>query len=127
MKTRIVQNKTERSGFRRGGSNAAQARAADVTGSSATTSTNGFRAYVSRRELVIFFALTYLIAWSTVPFGSFLAFSPAHVGNSRGADRRRLDGAGSARSARHSLASELDMVRGCDRPAALWSTRWPSV
>jgi membrane protease YdiL (CAAX protease family) len=26
--------------------------------------------------LVIFFALTYLIAWSTVPFGSFLAFSP---------------------------------------------------
>ena len=47
-----------------------------MTGSSATTPTNGFRAFVRRRELVIFFALTYLIAWSTLPFGSFLAFSP---------------------------------------------------
>ena len=47
-----------------------------VTGSSAATPTNGFRAFVRRRELVIFFALTYLIAWSTLPFGSFLAFSP---------------------------------------------------
>ena len=25
---------------------------------------------------MIFFALSYLIAWSTLPFGSFLAFSP---------------------------------------------------
>ena len=41
-----------------------------------TTPTNGFRAFVRRRELVIFFVLSYLIAWSTVPFGSFLAFSP---------------------------------------------------
>ena len=31
---------------------------------------------VRRYELVIFFALTYLIAWSTIPFGSFLAFAP---------------------------------------------------
>jgi hypothetical protein len=48
----------------------------DVTGSSAATPTNGFRAFVRRRELVIFFVLSYLIAWSTLPFGSFLAFAP---------------------------------------------------
>jgi membrane protease YdiL (CAAX protease family) len=75
MKTRIVQNEPndpvsgEAAGRLRG-------QTADVTGSSATTSTNGFRAFVRRRELVIFFVLSYLIAWSTVPFGSFLAFSP---------------------------------------------------
>jgi uncharacterized protein len=48
----------------------------DVKGSSAATPTNGFRAFVRRRELVIFFVLSYLIAWSTLPFGSFLAFAP---------------------------------------------------
>jgi hypothetical protein len=48
----------------------------DVTGSSAATPTNGFRAFVRRRELVIFFVLSYLIAWSTLPFGGFLAFAP---------------------------------------------------
>jgi membrane protease YdiL (CAAX protease family) len=48
----------------------------DVTGSSAATPTNGFRAFVRRRELVIFFVLSYLIAWSTLPFGGFLAFGP---------------------------------------------------
>jgi membrane protease YdiL (CAAX protease family) len=47
-----------------------------VRGSSAATPTNGFRAFVRRRELVIFFVLSYLIAWSTLPFGSFLAFAP---------------------------------------------------
>jgi len=31
---------------------------------------------VRRRELVIFFVLSYLIAWSGMPFGSFYAFSP---------------------------------------------------
>jgi CAAX protease family protein len=41
-----------------------------------STPTNGFRAFVRRYELVIFFALSYLIAWSGIPFGSFLAFSP---------------------------------------------------
>jgi hypothetical protein len=51
-------------------------RSVDVTGSSATIPTNGFRAFVRRRELVIFFALSYLIAWSTLPFGTFLAFAP---------------------------------------------------
>ena len=29
------------------------------------------RGFVRRYELVIFFALSYLIAWSTLPFGSF--------------------------------------------------------
>jgi uncharacterized protein len=48
----------------------------EVRGSSAATPTNGFRAFVRRRELVIFFALSYLIAWSTLPFGGFLAFGP---------------------------------------------------
>jgi membrane protease YdiL (CAAX protease family) len=48
----------------------------EVRGSSAATPTNGFRAFVRRRELVIFFVLSYLIAWSTLPFGSFLAFAP---------------------------------------------------
>ena len=48
----------------------------DVTGSSAATPTNGFRAFVRRRELVIFFVLSYLIAWSTLPLGGFLAFAP---------------------------------------------------
>jgi uncharacterized protein len=48
----------------------------DVGGSSATPPTNGFRAFVRRRELVIFFVLSYVIAWSTLPFGGFLAFGP---------------------------------------------------
>jgi hypothetical protein len=75
MKTRIVQNEPndpvsgEAAGRLRG-------QTADVTGSSATTTTNGFRAFVRRRELVIFFVLSYLIAWSTLPFGGFLAFAP---------------------------------------------------
>jgi membrane protease YdiL (CAAX protease family) len=38
--------------------------------------TNAIRAFVRRRELVIFFVLSYLIAWSGMPFGSFYAFSP---------------------------------------------------
>ncbi len=41
-----------------------------------TNGRNGFRALVRRYELVIFFVLSYLIAWSTTPFGSFLAFAP---------------------------------------------------
>jgi uncharacterized protein len=50
--------------------------AGDVGGSSAAPPTNGFRAFVRRRELVIFFVLSYVIAWSTLPFGGFLAFAP---------------------------------------------------
>ena len=89
----------------------------DVTGSSAATPTNGFRAFVRRRELVIFFALSYLIAWSTLPFGTFLAFAPLVSAIVVVADRRGLAGAGSAGSAHHSLAGELDLVRGCYRSA----------
>ena len=37
---------------------------------------NGFRGFVRRYEVVIFFALTYLIAWSTLPFGTFGAYAP---------------------------------------------------
>ena len=75
MKTRIVQSEPNdpTSGH---ASETPTRQTADVTGSSAAPPTNGFRTFVRRRELVIFFALTYLIAWSTVPFGSFLAFSP---------------------------------------------------
>ena len=73
MKTRIVQSEPNdpTSGH---ASVTPTGQTADVTGSSAATPTNGFRTFVRRRELVIFFALTYLIAWSTLPFGSFLAF-----------------------------------------------------
>jgi len=75
MKTRIVQN--EPNDPVQGEPSATPAgQANDITGSSATTPTNGFRAFVRRRELVIFFVLSYLIAWSTLPFGSFLAFAP---------------------------------------------------
>jgi CAAX protease family protein len=75
MKTRIVQD--EPNDPVSGGAAVTPAGGAtDRTGSSATTPTTGFRAFVRRRELVIFFVLSYLIAWSTVPFGSFLAFAP---------------------------------------------------
>jgi hypothetical protein len=35
-----------------------------------------FRAFVRRRELVIFFVLCYLIGWSTLPWGTFIAYAP---------------------------------------------------
>jgi membrane protease YdiL (CAAX protease family) len=75
MKTRIVQNEPNDPAPGKA-SVAPKGQSVDTTGSSATTPTSGFRTFVRRRELVIFFALSYLIAWSTVPFGSFLAFSP---------------------------------------------------
>jgi len=75
MKTRIVQNEPNDPAPGKA-SVAPKGQSVDTTGSSATTPTNGFRTFVRRRELVIFFVLSYLIAWSTVPFGSFLAFSP---------------------------------------------------
>src|SRR4029453_5918667 len=75
MKTRIVQDEPNdpASAYASG---TPTSQTVEVTGSSVTTPTNGFRAFVRRHELVIFFALSYLIAWSTLPFGSFLAFSP---------------------------------------------------
>jgi uncharacterized protein len=48
----------------------------DVARRSTSTPTSGFRAFVRRRELVIFFALCYLIGWCALPFGIFFAFSP---------------------------------------------------
>jgi uncharacterized protein len=75
MKTRIVQDEpNDPASVEASGSPTSQT--VEVTGSSVTTPTNGFRAFVRRHELVIFFALSYLIAWSTLPFGSFLAFAP---------------------------------------------------
>ena len=74
MKTRIVQNEPNDPGSGEA-SITPQSQSPDAAASRAAP-TNGFRAFVRRRELVIFFVLSYLIAWSTVPIGSFLAFSP---------------------------------------------------
>ena len=75
MKTRIVQNEPN-DPVTGGASLTPSSPPVDASASPATTPANGFRAFVRRRELVIFFALSYLIAWSTIPFGSFLAFAP---------------------------------------------------
>ena len=75
MKTRIEQNEPN-DPISAEASGTPTIQTVEVNGNSATAPTNGFRAFVRRRELVIFFALTYLIAWSTLPFGTFLAFSP---------------------------------------------------
>ena len=74
MKTRIVQD--EPNDPPPGEVSVTRTPTGDVAGSTPTNGRNGFRAFVRRYELVIFFALSYLIAWSTIPFGSFLAFSP---------------------------------------------------
>jgi membrane protease YdiL (CAAX protease family) len=74
MKTRIVQN--EPNDPPQGEVSATQTRSADMTEGTPTSGWNRFRGFVRRRELVIFFALSYLIAWSALPFGSFLAFAP---------------------------------------------------
>jgi membrane protease YdiL (CAAX protease family) len=75
MKTRIVQNEpNDPAPGEASGTPTIQT--VEMTGRSATVPTSGFRAFVRRREMVIFFALSYLIAWSTLPWGSFLALSP---------------------------------------------------
>jgi uncharacterized protein len=74
MKTRIVQNDPNDPALGEG-SGTPRTQTVDA-GNSATAPTNAFRAFVRRRELVIFFVLSYLIAWSALPFGSFLAFAP---------------------------------------------------
>ena len=74
MKTRIVQNEPNDPAS---GEGSPTTNHVDLAANSATTTpTSGFRAFVRRRELVIFFVLSYLIAWSGLPFGSFLAFAP---------------------------------------------------
>ena len=75
MKTRIVQNEPNEPVT--GQVPAAPInQTVEVAGSPVTTPTSGIRAFVRRRELVIFFALSYLIGWSMLPFGTFLAFAP---------------------------------------------------
>jgi uncharacterized protein len=75
MKTRIEQNEPNDPTLAE--QSIAQARpAVDPEASRPSTGWNTFRGFVRRYELVIFFALSYLIAWSTLPFGSFLAFAP---------------------------------------------------
>ena len=75
MKTRIVQN--EPNGRAPADQSATQSGPVDdQAGSALPTGWTRFRGIVRRYELVIFFALSYLIAWSATPFGSFLAFSP---------------------------------------------------
>jgi uncharacterized protein len=75
MKTRIVQNEPD--GRAAADQSAIESSPVDdQAGSSSPTGWTRFRGFVRRYELVIFFALSYLIAWSTTPFGSFLAFSP---------------------------------------------------
>jgi uncharacterized protein len=73
MKTRIVQNEPNDPPQAEGSPTRPTPH---VTDNAPTDGRNGFRAFVRRYELVIFFALSYLIAWSTIPFGSFLAFAP---------------------------------------------------
>ncbi len=73
MKTHIVQNEPNDPSQAEGSATRPSRHVAD---NAPTDGRNGFRAFVRRYELVIFFALSYLIAWSTIPFGSFLAFAP---------------------------------------------------
>ena len=75
MKTRIEQNEPNDPASEEA-SGTSRFQTVEVNGNSATAPTNGFRDFVRRRELVIFFVLSYLIAWSTLPFGTFIAFSP---------------------------------------------------
>jgi uncharacterized protein len=74
MKTRIEQNEPNDSALAK--QSITQTRPVDPAAGPPSTGWNTFRGFVRRYELVIFFALSYLIAWSTLPFGSFLAFSP---------------------------------------------------
>ena len=75
MKTRIEQNEPNDPTLAE--QSIAQTRpAVDPEASRPSTGWNTFRGFVRRYELVVFFALSYLIAWSTLPFGSFLAFAP---------------------------------------------------
>ena len=75
MKTRIEQNEPNDPTLAE--QSIAQTRPpVDPEASRPSTGWNTFRGFVRRYELVVFFALSYLIAWSTLPFGSFLAFAP---------------------------------------------------
>jgi CAAX protease family protein len=75
MKTRIVQNEPN-DPISSGASVPVPTPTMEMSKQSAAAPANAFRAFVRRYELVVFFALSYLIAWSTLPWGSFLAFAP---------------------------------------------------
>lgn len=75
MKTRIEQNEPNDPAYGEA-SGTPTSQTVEVNRNSATAPTNGFRAFVRRRELVIFFVLCYLIGWSALPWGSFIAFAP---------------------------------------------------
>ena len=74
MKTRIVQD--EPNDPPPGEVSVTKRPTEHLAGSTPTNGLTRFRAFVRRYELVIFFALTYLIAWSTLPFGTFGAYAP---------------------------------------------------
>ena len=75
MKTRIVQN--EPNDPIPGEASVPSVRATvDMSEHPGAAPTNAFRAFVRRRELVIFFVLCYLIGWSALPWGTFIAFAP---------------------------------------------------
>ena len=75
MKTRIVQNEPN-DPISRDSPVLVASPTMEMSRQSGAVPTNAFRAFVRHYELVIFFVLTYLIAWSGIPFGSFLAFAP---------------------------------------------------
>ena len=73
MKTRIVQDEPNDPPP---GEVSVPTRSTGQVAGTPTNGRNGFRGFVRRYELVIFFTLSYLIAWSATPFGSFWAFAP---------------------------------------------------
>ena len=75
MKTRIEQNEPNEPASREVSSTPTRS-ALDQGTPPPTTGWQKVRGYVRRYELVSFFVLSYLIAWSTLPFGTFGAYAP---------------------------------------------------
>jgi membrane protease YdiL (CAAX protease family) len=75
MKTRIVQNEPN-DPISGEPTVPATSPTVDMSAHSGAAPTNAFRAFVRRRELVVFFVLCYLIGWSPLPWGTFIAFAP---------------------------------------------------
>ena len=75
MKTRIVQNEPN-DPIPSEASVPAASPIAEMSEQAGAAPTYAFRAFVRRRELVIFFVLCYLIGWSMLPWGTFIAFAP---------------------------------------------------
>ncbi|MFL6046734.1 MAG: CPBP family intramembrane glutamic endopeptidase [Propionibacteriaceae bacterium] len=74
MKTRIVQNDPNEPASREVSTTPMRSTPDDL--SPPTTGWQKVRGFVRRYELVSFFVLSYLIAWSTLPFGTFGAYAP---------------------------------------------------